>query len=166
MPFEREESWAERPRQCVYVRLEFEAVDRIDRLGAELGYQVDLDLGLLFPRRIGSPIPLPERKIAVPDEPLERNGTLQKLAVRELARVLSDLISECGLGCTLCHLRSQAEPDGNDTGSDVFGLGIDDLFPVVPVPPFSLEDDPSQLLRFAHKTTRFCEGTKQRLPPF
>jgi hypothetical protein len=58
------------------MRLEFEFVDRIERLRAKLGNQVNLDLRLLFLCRLRSPIPLSKRKIAIADEPFEGDASV------------------------------------------------------------------------------------------
>src|SRR5205814_5052076 len=57
--------------QIVQVRLQHEAIERVERVFAELGNEIDFNLGHLFLRRFRPPVPDSKRKVAVPNKPLE-----------------------------------------------------------------------------------------------
>jgi hypothetical protein len=123
----------------VHMRLEFEFVDRIERLRSKLCNQIDLDLRLLLPRRFRSPVSLPKRKIAIANEPFEGDASVLKdPAVAYLTSLLRDLISKSSMCCAF-RLRFRAESNGNYIDSDVFGFRINDRLAVVPIPPESAD---------------------------
>jgi hypothetical protein len=71
------------------MRMQHESVDGFERQIPELVDQIDLNLSHLFLGRLGLPVSLSERKIAVPDEPFEGGGTVfEELAACEVLTCL------------------------------------------------------------------------------
>src|SRR3984957_7421728 len=134
-------------RQMVHMRLQHEPIKRIERLAAELVYQVELDLRHLRDRRIRPPIPLPKWEVTVPDKPLEGDGAVfQHPASEVLTSSLRDLGAQRIARLELGHLGPEAELDTDLSDSLCISLRIKYDLSEVAVPLLSAQGYPPCLV--------------------